>query len=98
MVNGYHAFCYVSNRYGLIRVVALSEYIRSHSLHVFSCSSEEWKWEHLLYNRLANVGPKGLTEMLEPRKAARQTTTKGTTPPAEVTHYIAFYVSKWFRV
>ena len=52
----------------------------------------------MLHNRLANVGPKGLTEMLEPLKAARQTTTKGTTPPAEVTHYIAFYVSKWFRV
>ena len=35
-------------------------------------------------------GPNGLTEMLEPLKAARQAATKCTTPPAEVTHYIAF--------
>ena len=35
-------------------------------------------------------GPNGLTEMLAPLKAARQAATKCTTPPAEVTHYIAF--------
>jgi len=46
--------------------------------------------EHLLHNRLANVGPKGLTGMLELLKAARQAAAKCTTPPAEVTHCIAF--------
>ena len=41
-------------------------------------------------DRLANLGAKGLTDMLEPLKAARRAAIKCTTPPAEVFHYIAW--------